>query len=265
MLAVFSDVHSNAAALSAVLEDARRREADRFVALGDVVGYNCFPGETIDLLRGAGAAGVIGNHDLMALGRLEPDRCGPNARRAILWTRGALRGSERDYLDALPPSRLIGDEILMLHSALGDPVVYLRSREQFLAQYRAIRKAHPAVRICLTGHTHVGRIVEIRNASEVRLRGRRRLRLRPDRFYFVNPGSVGHPRQEDYRASYLLFEPATDRVRFRKVRYDRAGVDAANRALGIETHLGAPVLSFRWHAARASLRRLARRIGMTDR
>src|SRR5438874_1682129 len=65
-LAIFADIHANRQAFSACLEAARTRAAERFVCLGDVVGYGADPEwavETVMSLVESGAIAVRGNHD----------------------------------------------------------------------------------------------------------------------------------------------------------------------------------------------------------
>ncbi len=261
-VAVIADVHANLVALRAALEDADRRCVDRIVCLGDVVGYNSSPRETIAVLRSLGVEGVQGNHDIMATGLAEPVRCGPNARRAIQWTRQVLGPEERDYLSSLPDRMLFEDEILLLHSALGDPWVYLHASGQYREQFTAIRERYPTAKICLTGHTHVRTVVEVSPAGRVRSFRPSETQLAPGSFYFLNPGSVGHPRQDDYRASYAIYDSNSRVVSFRKVSYDRARVRRENTSCAIYTDLGPSVLRRQWSAAGRGLRRLMRRVTM---
>src|SRR5437899_11993202 len=110
-IAIISDVHANLEALRSVLADVRRRGIERVVCLGDVVGYNCFPHETLAVLREQRIPTVQGNHDLMAIGELEPDHCGPNARKAIQWTRPLLTDEEKEVLRALPGHFVMESEL----------------------------------------------------------------------------------------------------------------------------------------------------------
>src|SRR5439155_4557194 len=76
-IAILSDIHANSDALAAVLADIARHDVAATVHLGDVVGYNTRPRETLALLREHRIPGVRGNHDLMAIGRIPADQCGP--------------------------------------------------------------------------------------------------------------------------------------------------------------------------------------------
>jgi len=50
-------------------------------------------------------------------------------------------------------------------------------------------------------------------------------------------GSVGQPRDGDPRATYVIYEPATRTVRFRRLEYDVAGAQARIRSAGLPERL----------------------------
>src|SRR4051794_40542167 len=167
--AIISDIHANHAALVAVLADARSQGAERIICLGDLVGYNTLARETIQQIRDWAIPCIIGNHDLMAIGELEPDACGPEARDAIHWTRAALSVDERQYLGRLPGMLSLEPDAVCVHSAADDPVVRLRTPAQFLEQREKLGAMQRAFRVCFTGHTHVPGIVEISSSSSVQM------------------------------------------------------------------------------------------------
>jgi diadenosine tetraphosphatase ApaH/serine/threonine PP2A family protein phosphatase len=71
------------------------------------------------------------------------------------------------------------------------------------------------------------------------------LQLTPSSFYFINPGSVGHPRESDYRAQYAIYDRDRDTVTFRQVHYDRREMLRENSRHGIATDLGPTVAAYR--------------------
>ena len=241
-IAIISDVHSNLEALRSVLADVRRRGIDRVVCLGDVVGYNCFPHETLAALREQRIPTVHGNHDLMAIGELEPDRCGPNARKAIQWTRPLLTEEEKEFLRTLPGHLVLESDLLLVHSCLGDPVVRLSRPEHYVEQRDIVVRFDPQIRVCFFGHTHVPEVRTIHRDGRVTRLNSHRVRLSDDSFHFVNPGSVGHPRGADYRAQYASFDVQARTVQFHRVRYDVRKVARENARHGVETSLGDSVL-----------------------
>lgn len=259
-IGIISDVHANYEALTAVLADAERHAVERIVCLGDLVGYSCRPGDTLELLRDARVSSVHGNHDLMAIGSLEPVDCGPNARAAILWTRRTLSASHSEYLRALPPFLGIEPDAICLHSCLGDTTTRLQRRRDYRAQLRVLKRFDPRLRICFTGHTHIPGVVEISDGGHVR--GELPLRLRADAFYFVNPGSVGHLRDPAGGATYAIYDPDMGTVEFRRVAYDVDAVMAHNTRHAIETPLkGAARPRGRLARLRSRFVRIAARYG----
>jgi predicted phosphodiesterase len=245
LMAIISDVHANSFALRAVLADAESRGASEVYCLGDVVGYNAQPRETLELLRQAKIPTVRGNHDMMACGELSTDRCGPNARASQRWTSEVLSDDDVRYLRSLDTQLSIDGEIILLHSRLDDPVSYLSSDEDYLLERERVINWQRSARVCFTGHTHIQRVIEISADGQLRRLTGAFVKLDPRCFYFVNPGSVGHPRASDYRASYALFDRDAGTIRLRRVRYDKARMLEVNRWAGIATDLGRGVLEYK--------------------
>ena len=121
---IFSDVHSNLEAFQAMLEVCRREEAEKFICLGDIVGYNASPKECLHLLWSLDLIAMVrGNHDeYVALDDMEMSGVNPNARLAVIWTRSQLSAEERGWLGELPlRSTLPGLPITIVHATLDSP------------------------------------------------------------------------------------------------------------------------------------------------
>jgi predicted phosphodiesterase len=232
-IAVLSDVHANLPALEAVLADAG--PVDAIWHLGDVVGYGPEPDAVVERLREAGATGVQGNHDAAACGGSHIDWFNPEARRAMEWTRGAISAATVEWLAAQPERRTEGAAELV-HGSYREPLwEYVTSEPVARANLESL-----GVQVGLHGHTHVpvafvedgGRVAAVRGrpGGVLELGGRRAL---------INPGSVGQPRDGDPDASYLLWEPEAERVTWRRVAYDVAGVQRAMREVGLPPSLSA--------------------------
>src|SRR2546426_622449 len=185
-IAILSDIHANSRALAAVLADIQGLGIERVVHLGDVVGYNTRPRETLALLREHGIPGVHGNHDLMAIDRIPADHCGPIGRHAIAWTRRVLTDADCDYLASLPDELRLAGGILCTHSALGDPGVRLHARAQFEEETKVLLHFDSDLRVCCTGHTHAPQVVEVGPAGVVRRPAAPELALDPAAFCFIN-------------------------------------------------------------------------------
>lgn len=232
-LAIISDVHANVDALRAVLDDIRSNGAPEVLCLGDLVGYNSFPRETLTLLRDSGVRSVHGNHDLMALARLSDAGCGSLGRKAMRWTREVLTEEDRWYLATLPGELRAAGDLLCVHSALGDTQVRLERSGQFRAEAEALVESGTGVTVCFTGHTHRQAIVAVSPDGAVRRAEGEDAELPRDAVCFVNPGTVGQPRDHDHRAAYALFDCESRRVTFRRVAYDRARLLKQNRRVGL--------------------------------
>jgi len=223
VIAILSDIHSNLEALQAVLEDVREQGVDRIYCLGDIVGYGPNPRECIDLVMGFPVV-LLGNHDQAAI--FDPEGFNTGALRAILWTRRQLeedpnrqRAMQRwEFLGELPRKH-IENGIIYVHGSVRNPLNEYVFPEDVYNQ-RKMEKIFALVeRYCFQGHTHVPGIFterleyyhpeEINN--EYRLDNSKAL---------INVGSVGQPRDNDWRACYVLFDEKERLVRFRRVPYD---------------------------------------------
>lgn len=264
-IAVVSDIHANAPALAAVLDAIAAEQVDRIVCLGDVAGYNTEPGRCVRMLQEAGALCIAGNHDRAAIGAIGTDGFSDQARRAVAWTQGRLDEATRAFLAALPLQLALDGVMVAVHGALHPEVGCERVRLDDDAK-RALSfdalAAHPSgARVCAFGHTHRPGVWE-RHGGVVRLLEGETIGLRPDALYLVNPGSVGEPRSEDQRASFLLFDSQAAIVRFRRVAYDRPSVLARTRAAGL---LAPQRLAWLPAPLRRGLIGLLRRTGAYDR
>src|SRR2546427_1585525 len=107
-LAVLSDVHSNLPALQAVLADVDRIAPDGIWVAGDLVGYNPWPNEVLEILRERHVRAIRGNHDRGAIGG-DTSRFNELAAAAVRWTRIQLTppsgGNLKDPQDRTPGKR----------------------------------------------------------------------------------------------------------------------------------------------------------------
>ncbi|HXH02169.1 MAG TPA: metallophosphoesterase family protein [Candidatus Competibacteraceae bacterium] len=254
-IAVLGDIHSNLEALQAVLADLQRQGVERVLHVGDVVGYCCDFAACIELLTAHGIAGVHGNHDLMALGLLEPTRCIPSARQAIHWTRPRLSASERAFLAALPAELAPGEGLLLFHGAPGDVEEYIRDAVGAERTFRRLQQ-RPELWIACHGHTHKQRVFEWRDGA-VRLlhAATGRVALSRDARYLVCPGSVGVSRDDDARCAYLILDTGAACLELRRIPYDWRTCQRKLAAAGLTTRL------FQERPARRGLVHIARRAG----
>ena len=219
-LALFADIHANRQALFACLEAARARGAERFIFLGDYVGYGADPEWTVATVMGFvadGALAVRGNHD-NAIGS-PAETMNAEAQAAIEWTRGRLSAPERKFLAELPLTHL-EDDRLYVHSEASTP-----------AKWRYVRSSADAGRsliatdahITFCGHIHRPTLYSMsatgKMTSFVPISGGG-VQLLTGRRWLVVLGSVGQPRDGDPAASFAMFDTISREITWCRAPYD---------------------------------------------
>ncbi|MEI6668275.1 MAG: metallophosphoesterase family protein [Acidobacteriota bacterium] len=233
---VLADIHSNAAALDAVLADARTRGFERVLLLGDLVGYGAQPNEVLDAIAALPvAAAVRGNHDRVVAGLDDAESFNEAARQGADWTRRALTPDHATTVRDLAPGPLaVNDWIEICHGTPFDEDAYVLETLDALVALRTTR--HP---LCLFGHTHLPQAYSY-GSNEMRhheLSDGVVLRLEPGRAYLANVGSVGQPRDSDPRAAYGIADDAAKTVTVFRVSYDIASAQRAIREAGLPERL----------------------------
>jgi predicted phosphodiesterase len=219
--AIVSDIHGNLEALTAVLADIESQGCDRIVCLGDIVGYGPNPCECLDEIMKVDRC-ILGNHDYGAL--IDPEGFSAAAEQAIFWTRKQLENvntpdeSKRrlEFLATLPRT-IVEDNVTFVHGSVRNPLNEYVFPED-VHNRRKIEKIFSLVQgITFQGHTHSPGIFRAPNQFQ-----------RPDEFdykaklgtdkYMINVGSVGQPRDGDWRSCYAVFDGTT--VEFRRIEYN---------------------------------------------
>ncbi|MGF1656920.1 MAG: metallophosphoesterase family protein [Verrucomicrobiales bacterium] len=229
--AIFGDIHANLEALQRVLEDAKEQECTHFVCIGDIVGYNANPQECLKVVRDLNCPVVKGNHDEQASRSTSLDGFNPLAEEALSWTRSMLTEDERKWLHDLRLVRQVRD-FTIVHATLDTPHKWGYVFNQLDA---AASFSYQHTAVCFFGHTHSPRAF-IRDGSVFSM-PLEKLRLEMGKKYFINVGSVGQPRDGDWRASYVIYHTAQNYVQLRRLEYD---IDTAAQKIldaGLPTRL----------------------------
>ena len=226
---ILSDIHSNLQALNAVMDVAP--EHDVVWNLGDVVGYGANPNEVIDRVRELGQVFVRGNHDRACAGLSDLKEFNPVAAISAYWTKSTLTPEHLEWLRALPQGPLQVDDLPGMEFVHGAPL----DEDEYLLNTAAADDnldlpGHAP--LIFFGHTHIqgGFIDEDGESRPFRpeytsLSGpaEYKMWLTPGVRYLINPGSVGQPRDTDWRAAFALYETnggALSSVTFYRVPYD---------------------------------------------
>ena len=225
-IAVISDIHSNLPALEGFFEFIKDLNIEKIVCLGDLVGYNPWPNECVELVRKNDIPAIMGNHDRVASGIEEPDHFNIAARRAILWTRNSLSGDNRDWLSRLPEKLLVNDRIILVHGSPSNPNEYIFTIDSAAYNIKYMAEQF-GVSICFFGHTHAVAVYAY-VSGELTLLESSTIEVKKGKHYLINPGSLGQPRDGDPRAAFLIFDEEENRVEFHRFQYD---IDAVYRAI----------------------------------
>ena len=229
--AVLSDIHSNLEALEAVLSDAGTQSCDQYVCLGDVVGYNANPSECVQRIQELGCPVVKGNHDEQASIDISTESFNEMAEEAIGWTREHLSADDKAWLADLRLTRQVRD-FTIVHASLDTPERwdYVFDDLDAIASF-----TYQHTPLCFFGHTHwptafvrddaVRRIT----VGQIMLAGSRK--------YFINPGSIGQPRDRDWRAAYCIYDTERQVVEERRVKYDLETAQRKIRQAGLPERL----------------------------
>lgn len=236
---IFADIHANEPALDAVLAALEAEQVDRLLCLGDLVGYGADARRCVEKVRALDIPVIAGNHDWAVAGRLGLEYFNPHARAAVIWTRGELDDEAVRWLASLEPIDTVGD-LTLAHGTVHEPELF----EYMTTGYDAYRSfAAMKTDVGFVGHSHVP-VAFFFDGTAVTYSVEADL-TRGDRRVIANPGSVGQPRDEDPRASYLVYDDEDGRLLQRRVEYDIE--EAARRILDAGLP---PILAERLHVGR---------------
>ncbi len=214
-IAIFGDIHSNLEALQAVLADAKAHHCTHFVCLGDIVGYNANPKECLDIVRALECPTVKGNHDELACMSNHPSNVSGLANEGITFTRSQLTPEDLVWLDSLKFVRQVRD-FTVVHATLDTPTKWGYVLNQLDA---GASFSYQHTQLCFFGHTHVPRAY-IRDHHVRTVDSWDTIIVEAGKKYFLNVGSVGQPRDGNWRASYAIYHPKEHHVELRRLDYD---------------------------------------------
>ncbi len=229
--AIFGDIHANLHALETVLADAKAQACSHYVCMGDIVGYNAFPKQCLDIVRNLECPAVKGNHDEQASMIGEQEGFNPLAEEAMHWTREQLGREDKDWLRSLRLQRQVRD-FTIVHATLDTPHKWGYVFNQLDA---AASFSYQHTTVCFIGHTHTPKAY-VRDGS-VRTMPLDVLTIQQGKKYLVNVGSVGQPRDGDWRSAYCIYDTTTNEIHLRRIEYDIEGAQRAILEAGLPRRL----------------------------
>jgi predicted phosphodiesterase len=217
-IALLADIHANLTAFQAVLSDIiSLGEVDSYAIIGDLVNYGPRPNEVIQIVKGLDKPLLVnlwGNHEYSifydGLNRFSTER----GRQALRYTKSVLTDEVKYYLkDKMNHSgyqeyKIDGKRLLFIHGSIDDPywgTIGLENvNDDRYAKFDYV----------ISGHSHIPHYLEYFFESDNKdYRNRKRT-------VYINPGSVGQPRNHNPFAQYGLLDTQTGDYEHRCVWYD---------------------------------------------
>jgi predicted phosphodiesterase len=238
---IISDIHGNLEALTAVL--AAAAPFDALWNLGDLVGYGASPNEVIDLITPSAQINVRGNHDRVCCGLTSALGFNPVARAAAMWTQSELTEENLLWLRAVPQGPLQAAEAVCVHGSPLNEDQYILSMRDAWAPLQQMVEI-----ITFFGHTHLqgGFSQKGHDWHEIKPRYHTRngaeswtMAIPEGTRHLVNPGSVGQPRDHDWRAAFAIYDTDSKEIIFQRVPYDLTAAQGRILMAGLPERLAA--------------------------
>ncbi len=233
--AIITDIHANLPALEAVVARASAVGVERWVCLGDTVGYAAQPNECCELVREKVSFSLLGNHDAAVAGRMSYDYYYEAARVALEWTAKRVSADNLAWLRSLPYTVREGD-IEYSHGSPLQPEQY-----EYIYMAEQAEELLPVLAdladVTFIGHAHLPRAFSL-TATGVEDVWAETVEIRPGAKYIVSVGSVGQPRDHDPRACFAVWDDVARRVEYHRVDYPVATTAERIFEAGLSEHFG---------------------------
>jgi len=239
--AIFSDIHSNLEALEAVIRVAKKEAIDKYLCIGDVVGYAANPKECIEKVRSLCTVTVAGNHDWASVRLFSLDHLNPLGKEAIIWT---IRNLDRQDCDFLESLKLVykNEDLTLVHGTLNNPGDFNYMTNAYIAE-ETFRQM--ATSLCFVGHTH-SPIVFIKDKSDcISCRESDSININPEDKYIINVVSVGQPRDGNPKAAFCIYDSDKKKAQIKRVDYDTKTARKKIIDMGLPQFLGERLLEGR--------------------
>lgn len=216
-IGLISDIHSNAPALEVILEHLEGAGVDTIIHAGDLIGYNPYPNEVIQMLKRSKVSSIKGNHEVILL-TMDTRRANIIAEMATRWTDKVLSSESREYIANLDDSIRVEFEDLTMavyHGSPSDVFEYIYAID---ATSELLEEANAD--ILVLGHTHTPFDREVKAGL------------------IVNPGSVGQPRDGNWMTGCTILNPEKMEIERVRLPYDVEAVVSKIEEVGLHPALG---------------------------
>jgi predicted phosphodiesterase len=229
---IFSDIHSNIEAFDKMLSLKKLQHVDRFLFLGDLVGYGPDPNEVITRFRQlANVRFVRGNHDKVIAELESSSLFNPAAAFSAEWSKLKIIEDNFQYLKQLPKGPQVIDRFITIcHGSPFDEDYYIFSQFEAAESFKFMETS-----IGFFGHTHFPIIYYLRNEKIdiVPLSDNTKIKLDTNTRYLINPGSIGQPRDKNPSSSFIIFDSAKREISFMRFAYEIKATQKKIREAGL--------------------------------
>jgi predicted phosphodiesterase len=222
-IAVISDIHANWPALVTILETINSVGVDRVFCAGDVIGYYTQPVRCLEKILELKIPTIRGNHERMVLGEIEGE-IQPSALKVIDYTREQLSARHIATINSWKNILKVPKYFLMVHGSPRNKDEYLQKPDQFSKCFSLMHSSFAEFKLCFFGHTHLTMVASEDEGIIAPVHEDRCFQLKPDRVYFINPGSVGQPRDGCNLASFIIYDSKRLTIQYYRRSYDLAQV-----------------------------------------
>ncbi len=213
--AIVADIHGNLEAFIEVKKQLKKQNIDKYICLGDIVGYGANPKECLELSKRLFDVIIAGNHDWACCGLFDVKYFNPYAREAVLWTQNVINEEEKNFLRSLPLTRQV-DDFEIVHGSLYHPdeFNYILSISDALKTFKLMK-----TQICFIGHSHAPAVFSRDEKNRIEYIDRNEVRLENNLSYIINVGSVGQPRDGNPKSSYCIYDRDKKVIKIERIAY----------------------------------------------
>lgn len=213
---ILSDIHANLTALKSIIDDFENKYiVDDIYVLGDIINYGMRPNECIDELKNLkkkyNLKVLLGNHEHAIINKEFDKFSSKRGIKAALITSKMISNENLNWIKENSFDKIIFEynekQICMIHGSLRD-IFWGRIDENVnTSEYSNFSYV-------FSGHTHISHY--FKRSIKTNDNNFRNIKY----ITFVNPGSVGQPRNHNSCAQYLYTDLDTETFHFNSVVYD---------------------------------------------
>lgn len=217
--AIISDIHSNLESLTEFIKILNINKIEKIIILGDIVGYNTNPNECIKIISSIKNSQIIrGNHDRAVKTKVYWD-FSSHASAAIYWTINHCNYFSENFLKSIQKGPLIVDNNFgICHGSAIDEDKYMQFTFQTKEDFDWLKKKN--INLLFSGHTHIPVIFSQDNTGKIFKLEAKELNILDDKYYIINPGSIGQPRNKTNKASFIIYDSNQKKFSFINYSYN---------------------------------------------